>query len=88
MNPCGIHEKNKKKPEKAHTFVWEPLKGFNLEPRFLTWTLVIKKQGEPNRLISSYVCGRYNLWFRTTDGIGRPTEIFFAENHFFMDEKS
>jgi hypothetical protein len=28
-----------KKPEKAQTFVWEPIEGFNLEPRFSTWTL-------------------------------------------------
>jgi hypothetical protein len=31
-------EKIIKKPEKAQTFVWKLTEGFNLEPRFLTWT--------------------------------------------------
>jgi hypothetical protein len=33
-----------KKPEKAQTFVWEPIEGFNLEPRFLTWNLSTLKK--------------------------------------------
>jgi hypothetical protein len=31
-------EKIIKKPEKAQSFVWELIEGFNLEPRFFTWT--------------------------------------------------
>jgi hypothetical protein len=29
-----------KKPEKAQFFVWEPIEGFNLEPKFL-WHLLL-----------------------------------------------
>jgi hypothetical protein len=33
-------EKSKKKnPQKAKTFVWEPIEGYNVEPRFLTGTV-------------------------------------------------
>jgi hypothetical protein len=33
-----IVKENLKKPEKAKTFVWEPIEGFNQGPIFLTWT--------------------------------------------------
>jgi hypothetical protein len=30
-------KKVKQNPQKGHTFVLEPIEGFNLEPRSLTW---------------------------------------------------
>jgi hypothetical protein len=32
-------KKVKKNPQKAKTFVWEPIEGYNVEPRFLTGTV-------------------------------------------------
>jgi hypothetical protein len=37
-------KKNLKKPEKAQSFVWKPIEGFNLEPGFLPNTLFRPKK--------------------------------------------
>jgi hypothetical protein len=29
---------SKKNPQKTQIFLWKPIEGFNLEPKFLTWT--------------------------------------------------
>jgi hypothetical protein len=48
------------------------IEGFNLEPRFLTWTISRHKKSlsperEPKRFSSSFRCGRHKFKFRTAD---------------------
>jgi hypothetical protein len=64
-------EKSKKilkRPEKTQTFVWEPVEGFNLEPRFFTWNLCRHK----TVLVQK---GMWSSQIQIPDG--RPTEFFF-----------
>jgi hypothetical protein len=79
MNSLKNHWKRKlilRKPEKAQTFVLEPIEGFNLEPRLLTWTFSNHKKlkiRRPTKLVQYKFNTKYKLRFRMADG-GRQSE--------------
>jgi hypothetical protein len=86
-------EKSKKiliAPEKAQTFVCEPIEGFNLESRFLTWTPSKHKkvqkwnQGQKWNQIGSEVCIDVEDTYFDNGRRGRLAIVAIAARLFFV----
>jgi hypothetical protein len=88
-----ISKKLLKKPENPQKFVWESIEGLNLEPRFLTWTLISheKLKSQKGTHIGSVVCIDVIDTYLNS-GLHRQTadrrKFFLAKNHYFIDKNS